>query len=235
MKKLFSKNTITIIKDLTFIGIALFGAYFCYHLYNKSHATDQMFLSSVQRFEAGNSWIKTRQKTILFMRDEYLAADSAVDKVTAYNIAENNYILAVEKFNTIDPLLLLAIQWKESSFKSSVVFGKHHSSQNAIGVCQLEKSTAVMMARVRGIQWSDTYLTDPLKNTELAVTFINVIQSEGDISNEQMLAAYNCCYDGANKWVNDRDALPPQTRDYVPKVMKKYKEYTKEFITYEVH
>jgi soluble lytic murein transglycosylase-like protein len=190
----------------------------------------------MRRIESGIPWSVSRQKTILFMQNEILTSppkDSAVSSDMAYEIAKNNYVLATEMFGTIDPLFLLAIQWQESRFFKSVVIGKRKSTAYACGINQLMEGTARDMAASKGLEWSNSYLTDPLKNTRLAVIYIDKLQARG-YSKEQILAVYNWSYKGSDYWINNRNALPDETKKFIPSIMNKYKEYQKKLMSYEV-
>lgn len=170
-----------------------------------------------------NSCETTSEKYIDFMIAKISEINPTLDSKTVFAIAKNNFELS-NKSEFVDPILLMSIQKHESHFKIESKSGK-----GARNINQIMPKTAKSIVKNKLLKkWNEDYLTDPLKNTELAVFLINSLFKRG-FNEEQVLSSYNCCWTGGNKWLESRQTLPRETLNYVRQVMKSYKEYRAEF------
>lgn len=117
----------------------------------------------------------------------------------------------------IDPRLVAAVAWTESSFNPDIIRCEQASSAGALGIMQFMPGTA----RTMGI--------DPCKPEEAIPAGAKYLltQHERFGTWELALAAYNAG-PGA---VEQHGGIPPfaETRAYVPKVMGQWREYQKQF------
>lgn len=117
----------------------------------------------------------------------------------------------------IDPRLVAAVAWAESSFNPDIITCERASSAGALGIMQFMPGTA----RTMGI--------DPCKPEEAIPAGARYLlaQHERFGSWELALAAYNAG-PGA---VEQHGGIPPfaETQAYVPKVMGQWREYQKQF------
>ena len=186
--------------------------------------TNQFLLSTID-------WSSIRQKTILFMRDkiveEWQRIGLKIDYEKAYKIAEVD-VYECEKYPYIEPLLLLAMQWRESSFIDSSV-----SPMGAIGINQIMPSTGRMMCLIINASYSKNILYDIKMSTKMAMKLLDILYAEyGSIG--QMLAAYNGGPWQAYYYSNEKSKLCSETSKYVPEILRKKEQLTEEFKTYKI-
>jgi soluble lytic murein transglycosylase len=118
-----------------------------------------------------------------------------------------------EKFNSIDPLFLLAIGIVESRFTAGAT-----SHADAKGLYQIWPPTGRWLASDLGWEFSETMLYEPAKNTELAACYLDkLFVTYGDP--RLVLAEYNGGPRNARRLRNGSPRLAAETRDYVSKVM----------------
>jgi soluble lytic murein transglycosylase-like protein len=182
--------------------------------------------------ESSIPWSDRRQRIVLFMGDQILSEWKRVGNKSgaekAFLIAENN-MLEAEKYPDLDPLLLLALQWKESSFRDSVV-----SPVGAVGLCQIMPPTGRMLMGYFQLEYSDRSLYNVETNIRLSAKFLDILyQSYGDYG--QVLAYYNGGHWGRYYYATNNPKLAQETSDYVPKVLNKWEEYKEALITYNVN
>jgi hypothetical protein len=117
----------------------------------------------------------------------------------------------------IDPRLVAAVAWAESSFNPDIITCKEASSAGALGIMQFMPGTA------------DSMGIDPCKPEQAIPAGAKYLltQHERFGSWELALAAYNAG-PGA---VEQHGGIPPfaETQAYVPKVMGQWREYQKQF------
>jgi soluble lytic murein transglycosylase len=117
------------------------------------------------------------------------------------------------KFNSVDPLFLLAIGIVESRFTAGAT-----SHADAKGLYQIWPPTGRWLASDLGWQFSETMLYEPAKNTELAACYLDkLFVAYGDP--RLVLAEYNGGPRNARRFRNGSPRLAAETRDYVSKVM----------------
>ncbi|MBQ3572495.1 MAG: lytic transglycosylase domain-containing protein [Clostridia bacterium] len=126
----------------------------------------------------------------------------------------------------IEPSLLMALIYAESSFDASVV-----SSKGAVGLMQILPSTAVYIA-TRANYTGNIDLYNPECNLTLGCEYISYLK-EKFINEKTLLCAYNAGEGAVLKWLNDKNCsqdgktlvyVPyPETRNYLIKI-EKYKQ-----------
>jgi soluble lytic murein transglycosylase-like protein len=118
-----------------------------------------------------------------------------------------------EKFNSVDPVFLLAIGIVESRFTTGAT-----SHAEAKGLYQIWPATGRWLAGELGWEFSEEMLFEPAKNTELAASYLDkLFVTYGD--SRLVLAEYNGGPVNARRLRNGSDRLAAETRDYVAKVM----------------
>ncbi|UJS26248.1 transglycosylase SLT domain-containing protein [Thiothrix winogradskyi] len=141
----------------------------------------------------------------------YEVRDKQQRKIGA--MAYKHLINAAAEKHGVDPLLIQAVMWKESSFNPNASSGKAH------GLMQLKPSTGLEVAKRLGIKNPDLF--DPATSVTLGTAYLaEMLQQFGKV--ELALAAYNAG-PGAVKRFN---GIPPypETRNYVTKIIAKYNQ-----------
>ena len=124
---------------------------------------------------------------------------------------------------------MAAVIREESSY-----YPKAMSRAGARGLMQLMPTTAGVMARHRGLDFSDDLLEDPRANLELGTAFLaGLLKEFGDP--RLALAAYNAGPNRVRQWLKTRktadveafvEQIPfDETRLYVKRVMLSWEEY----------
>jgi soluble lytic murein transglycosylase len=126
--------------------------------------------------------------------------------------------------NQLDPMLIAGLIRQESAFEAKAL-----SHAGAIGLMQVEPTTALKVARQLRIRYARTRLTDPGYNLQLGSRYLaNLIQSFG--TPEAALAAYNAGEDHVVQWTTGQNYLETaefvesipftETREYVQIVIR---------------
>ena len=126
--------------------------------------------------------------------------------------------------NQLDPMLIAGLIRQESAFESKAM-----SHAGAIGLMQVEPTTALKVARQLRVRYTRARLTDPGYNLQLGSRYLaNLIQSFG--TPEAALAAYNAGEDHVVQWTTGQDYLETaefvesipftETREYVQIVIR---------------
>ncbi len=119
-----------------------------------------------------------------------------------------------EKFNSVDPLFLLAVGIVESRFSAGAT-----SHVDAKGLYQIWPPTGRWLADELGWEFSEEMLYEPAKNTELAACYLDKLFMTYGGDPRLVLAEYNGGPRNARRLRNGSDRLAAETRDYVVKVM----------------
>lgn len=124
------------------------------------------------------------------------------------------------KVYRLDPLLVAAIIYSESSFRTKAI-----SKSGAIGLMQIMPETARQMARECQLkQFKIEDLFDPKVNLSLGCYYLFRLGEEfGDL--QHILIAYNAGRNNLKRWMTEGDILSntyPETRHYVIKVKSVY-------------
>lgn len=194
--------------------------------------TNQLLLSNMD-------WSTRRQKQTLFMRDMIISEWKRIGEkerqkrgITlnlneAYDIADNIMVNA-EIYPNIDPLLVLAISWKESAFWRSAT-----SYRGAVGLMQVMPVTARPYFDIFGISFSTMKLYDPATNIKVGTRFLDdVMASYGSVL--KSLAYYNGGARGALNYPDSLERCAEETQDYVPKVLDKWEQYKERYKSFRV-
>ena len=176
---------------------------------------------SINTLTAGINYDQRRKFLITQFQEIIWKENKDVSSQNAYKIAENN-IDFCDRFKRIDPALLFAIQSVESSFKEIA-----NSRDGARGLNQMIPSTARLLCKYLGWEYSPKLLDDPFKSTYLACTYLDMLHVEYDGNIEQILAEYNGGPSAAY-WIKvDPNKTCPDVRNYLKKVLAKKDEYSK--------
>jgi soluble lytic murein transglycosylase len=131
--------------------------------------------------------------------------------------------------NQVDPMLVAGLIRQESAFESKAM-----SHAGAIGLMQVEPTTALKVAHQLKVRYARTRLTDPGYNLQLGSRYLaNLIQSFG--TPEAALAAYNAGEDHVMQWTAGQNYLETaefvesipftETREYVQIVIRNSEVY----------
>src|ERR1700686_2748261 len=131
--------------------------------------------------------------------------------------------------NQLDPMLVAGLIRQESAFESKAL-----SHAGAIGLMQVEPTTALKMARQLKVRYARARLTDPGYNLQLGSRYLaNLIESLG--TPEAALAAYNAGEDHVMEWTAGQNYLETaefvesipftETREYVQIVIRNAEVY----------
>jgi peptidoglycan lytic transglycosylase len=126
--------------------------------------------------------------------------------------------------NQLDPMLVAGLIRQESAFESKAL-----SHAGAIGLMQVEPTTALKVARQLRVRYARARLTDPGYNLQLGSRYLaNLIESFG--TPEAALAAYNAGEDHVMEWTTGQNYLETaefvesipftETREYVQIVIR---------------
>jgi len=130
---------------------------------------------------------------------------------------------------SLDPYLVAALVSQESTFVADI-----RSPAKAVGLMQLEASTARQYARRLQMKYSPRLLTNPEANIRMGTAYLaDKIREFGDL--HLVLASYNAGEGRVHRWAADRPGLPrdefvddipfPETQNYVKKVLGTAEDY----------
>jgi soluble lytic murein transglycosylase len=131
--------------------------------------------------------------------------------------------------NQLDPMLVAGLIRQESAFESNAM-----SHAGAVGLMQVEPTTALKLARQLKVRYARARLTDPGYNLQLGSRYLaNLIQAYG--TPEAALAAYNAGEDRVVQWTAGQNYLETaefvesipftETREYVQIVIRNSEVY----------
>lgn len=186
--------------------------------------TNQFLLSTID-------WSSRRAQVILFMRDQIAAqwkkSGVKVNLDDAYAIAEM-ILKECENYTYIDPFLVLATQCIESNFTKNAV-----SPAGALGINQIMPSTGRLLAKARGMEYSDSLLFNAPISTRFAVMLFDCLYAQYNCW-ETVLADYNGGPWQAYYFRKEKSKMAEETKKYVPAVMNKKKEYDTLFVKFRI-
>jgi len=125
-------------------------------------------------------------------------------------------------------LFMLALQWKESSFRDRI-----ESNMGAIGLCQIMPATARLLTGFYQMEYSRNSLYDIETNIKLSAKLLDVLYQEYQ-DPEVVLAGYNGGPWQAYYYRTDKKKLAAETANYIPKVIGKWKTYKKTLKAYNI-
>jgi len=194
------------------------------HQYDEQVRTRQFLLSTID-------WKTSRQKMILFMRDqivnEWRRCGWSVNYDKAYSIAEANMVES-EKYPHLDPLLILSLQKIESAFNDRAV-----SPMGARGIMQVMPTTGRFLAFASQVSYHDSLLFNIKANIRFGCKYLDILHSDYPEMGS-LLAGYNGGPYQAIYYTRDKSKLASETEKYVPKIKKQYLEYLKEYESYRL-
>ena len=146
-----------------------------------------------------------------------------------YPIAYWDLIQKYSAPNGLDPYLIAALMCQESTFVANI-----RSPAKAVGLMQLEPSTARMYAKRLGLPYSSTLLTTPEWNIRVATAYLgDQLREFGSMY--RVLAAYNAGDGRVRRWTLERPDLPQEewiddipfleTQGYVRKILANAEDY----------
>ena len=138
----------------------------------------------------------------------------------------------IEKYsapNGLDPFVIAALMCQESTFVANI-----RSPAKAVGLMQLEPSTARQYARRIGIPYSASVLTSPELNIRIATAYLgDQLREFGSMY--RVLAAYNAGDGRVRRWMAEKDGLSQEewiddipfyeTQAYVRKILANAEDY----------
>ena len=126
-------------------------------------------------------------------------------------------------------LFMASIQYQESRFQDSA-----KSPMDALGIAQFVPSTGRMMARIIGVEYSDSLLYNAEASIRMQAIFLDILMSSNHMDMELVAAEYNGGNNGPWYWAHDKSKLSNETLKYVPEVMNRYKGFLEVYKTYRV-
>ncbi len=146
-----------------------------------------------------------------------------------YPIAYWDLIQKYSEPNGLDPFVIAALMCQESTFVANI-----RSPAKAVGLMQLEPSTARQYARRLGIPYSSSLLTSPESNIRIATAYLgDQLREFGSMY--KVLAAYNAGDGRVRRWTADKPGLSQEewiddipfyeTQAYVRKILANAEDY----------
>ena len=124
---------------------------------------------------------------------------------------------ASDKYVAVDPVFLLAVGLVESHFDARAT-----SHASAKGLYQIYPATGEWLASELGWTYEEAMLYEPERNTELAALYLEkLFATYGDP--KLVLAEYNGGPVNARRLRNGSELLASETREYVIKVMTRFR------------
>ena len=196
---------------LTTVGVAFYAVHRVGELNDEMGTTMRRVEEKIQNLDAGISFDSKRQQLLLGIRDEIMRTNPRVSLNEAFEYAAL-IMQASDKYPAVDPLMFLAIGIVESRYDLNAT-----SVANAKGLYQIWPSTARLLARSLGWEYSDEMLYDPKKNTEMAALYLDILFSAYNDRN-MVLAEYNGGPLNAGYYRAGSARAATETTNYVKKV-----------------
>ena len=168
---------------LTTVGVAFYAFHRVGELNGEMSTTMRRVEEKIQNLDAGISFDSKRQQLLLGIRDEIMRTNPRVSLNEAFEYA-TLIMHASDKYPAVDPLMFLSIGIVESGYNLNAT-----STANAKGLYQIWPSTGRMLARSLDWEYSDEMLYDPVKNTEMAALYLDILFSAYNDQN-MVLAEY---------------------------------------------
>ena len=230
------KKYLVIIAAIVTVGLAILGlgarvAYTQLTSIKNSQTQEAQFLLGTLDFKT------EQQKIILFVRDQILAEWSRIgykrgsyDRAFTISSALVKESLKYPYMPVPDmALLMAAILKQESCFMDSA-----NSSHGAMGIAQFMPSTARTISRIVQIEYTDSLLYNPEVAIRFQGVYLDILLTSHNYKVEPALAEYNGGTWGAIYWKTDKSKLDPETKAYVPEIMKRFREYQDAYKVYQV-
>jgi len=150
--------------------------------------------------------------------------NSEIPSDQRYDIASEIYDMSI-KYDNLNVDLLCATITHESAqtWQADII-----SQAGAMGLMQVMPATGMFVAHYEGITWTNPHevLLNPIYNIRIGARYLSTMIDLYGL--EGGLAAYNGGERRAALWVmngSKRENLLPETRAYIPAVLKIYKEF----------
>lgn len=207
---------------LTTVGVAFYAFHRVGELNTEMSTTMRRVEEKIQNLDAGISFDSKRQQLLLGIRDEIMRTNPRVSLNEAFEYA-TLIMHASDKYPSVDPLMFLAIGIVESGYNINAT-----STADARGLYQIWPSTGRMLARSLDWEYTDDMLYDPVKNTELAALYLDILFSAYNDQN-MVLAEYNGGPLNAGYYRAGSTRAAAETTDYVKKVGSVYENLKDRF------
>lgn len=149
-----------------------------------------------------------------------------------YPIRYDNYIINYASKYNLSPSLISSVIFAESNYNEKAV-----SKQNAIGLMQIKKETAIYILNLNNREFDDEdMLYNPEKNIEIGCMYLQYL-SKKFYGLKEILCSYNAGEGNVKKWLSNveyskdgtsLDIIPfLETKLYVDKIFKANKYYLK--------
>ena len=179
-----------------------------------------------------------QQKLTLFVRDVIMDEwtrikfkDGGYDKAFSIAIADVREATKYPYMSLPEmALLITSVQYQESRFNAEAL----NDASGASGIGQFVPSTGRIMARVLGIEYSDTLLFNAETSIRMQGAYLDILLASHDRDVELALAEYNYGPNGPLYWRKDKSKLSPEALKYIPEVSSRYKGYLEAYKTYRV-
>ena len=196
---------------------------------------DEQFTEGILKLELGRYsegmqeiWNLTKRETPQDIQQWQALRQSSAYWYGLFPFPYQDKILTYARQNQINPLLIISIMRKESSFNPEI-----NSVVGAVGLMQIVPPTASWVAEK--IELSDYSLTNPEDNIEIGSWYLKYNHQRYNDNSLLAVASYNAGTSNVNAWLNrydleDRDRfveqIPfPETKDYVEGVFGNYWNY----------
>ena len=196
---------------------------------------DEQFTEGILRLELGQYsegmqeiWNLTKRDTPQDIQQWQILRQSSAYWYGLFPFPYQDKILPYARQNQINPLLIISVMRKESSFDPEI-----DSVVGAVGLMQIVPPTARWVAE--RIKLSDYSLTDPEDNIKIGSWYLKHNHLRYEDNSLLAVASYNAGTSNINAWLNrydisDRDRfieqIPfPETKDYVEGVFGNYWNY----------
>ena len=148
-----------------------------------------------------------------------------------YPLEHQEAILQYSAEYNLDPLLVCALIYTESSFRAEVT-----SSKGAVGLMQIMPDTGVWIAEMNGLSLDPALLTVPEINIRIGCAYLRYLFNRFEVQ-DLVVASYNAGPTRVAGWLKDAqysadgktltDIPFKETRNYIDKIQNAYTQYQK--------
>lgn len=192
------------------------------------HGTDDIRIASLEKqleqVRAGMNVDSMRQYNIqkaISIIDQY---NAVLPTEIKYEIASEIVNMAIKYPNLSVELICATISHESAGTWNPEIISK----SGAMGLMQIMPLTGMFIAISEGISWAspEDVLFNPIYNIRIGCRYLSTLIDVYDVDGG--LAAYNGGEKRAALWVKsgrESNLLNPETRNYIPAVMKLYNEF----------
>jgi soluble lytic murein transglycosylase-like protein len=159
---------------------------------------------------------RERAELAAWIQEQMLRVNPRLEKAAATEYA-HLLLDATDKYGAVDPVFLLAVGMVESHFDTNAT-----SRVSAKGLYQIYPATGEWLASELGRPYQESMLYEPEINTELAALYLEKLFATYE-DPRLVLAEYNGGPINARRFRTGSDLLASETRDYVAKVMGRFR------------